>query len=87
MYLSINTIFNILLVRSVPAKGELRQKWIDAIQTHQKFDHDALRFSMCELHFRSEDMNRQRLKNHLNKDAIPSFFPNSEKYVLRTIIQ
>lgn len=56
-------------------KSDDRQKWIDAIETHQEFDRHALRWNICELHFRPEQINRSRLRDKLIKRVAPSIFP------------
>lgn len=65
----------------MPTKGDDRQKWIDAIQINQQYDIHAQRFSICELHFLPESINRQNKKNHLEKGVAPSIFPIKETYV------
>lgn len=77
--------FNYIKLHSVPVNGDSRQKWIDAIESHQTFDIADRQFGICELHFQSENIDRRKTKNDLKKDALPSIFPFRELYV-HTII-
>lgn len=68
-------------VRRVPTKGDDRQKWIEAIGTHQLYDQAQTQFDLCELHFCSENINRKKTQNKLQKGIVPSVYPSKEKYV------
>lgn len=73
---------SIMFIRRIPTKSGDRQNWIDAIKTNQIFDEKAsLRFAICDLHFLPENINREKTRNKLKNGAIPSIFPNKERYV------
>lgn len=51
-----------------------REKWIAAIETHQKFDYNVAVFSVCEQHFPAYMIIRRGKTSVLKKDAVPSIF-------------
>lgn len=61
----------------VPSKGDQREKWIEAIQKHQAFQHSRIEFNVCMRHFKSSDYEQKGSKFVLNRNAIPSIFTDS----------
>lgn len=57
--------------------GAKRDAWIDAIETHQEFEHYSQRYKICHLHFKTEDIINIEGKIHLKNDAIPTIFNSS----------
>lgn len=57
----------------VPSSGELRQKWIAAIEEHQIYDHHSLRYYVCMLHF-DPDCGELNKANIMKNEIVPSIF-------------
>lgn len=53
-----------------------RQKWINAIETHQEFDYTVSRFFVCESHFTTGSIQRRGKNTSLDANAVPSIFPD-----------
>lgn len=60
---------------SVPFEPARRQKWIDAIETHQQFDYYVSRYFVCEQHFSVDAIKRIGFRTDLKPNAIPTIFP------------
>lgn len=69
----------------MPLNTEKRNKWIAAIETHQKFDHTRRTYYVCIKHFIPEDYEVKRNKTTLNPDAIPSIFENRLAAVVKEV--
>lgn len=59
----------------VKSDGEIRDKWIAAIETYQKFDCFAARYEICEGHFDESDFIIKGDKRTLKPNSVPSKFP------------
>lgn len=53
-------------------KGDLKSKWIQAIQSHQTFNDVFTYINVCSLHFNVDDILANK---KLKKGAIPTIFP------------
>lgn len=71
----------LFLLSSVPPKSELREKWINAIETksQQTYDHTSIRYLICELHFDPERIEGAVSRKKFKSEVAPSIFPNSQK--------
>lgn len=63
----------------MPPNGEVHENWISAIENKQKFDHNSIRYLICELHFDTESLAGVKCRKDLKPDVVPSIFPSSEK--------
>lgn len=48
-----------------------RDKWIEAIEKYQEFNHHSPYFSICELHFEMSSISNKNDR----REAIPTIFP------------
>lgn len=60
----------------MPAGGEMRSKWIQAIQKHQKYDQPSPRYFVCALHFDFEHFQNVKSNSDFKSKAIPLIFPS-----------
>lgn len=66
----------------VPQSGnEKRDNWIEAIETHQIFQHFSKYLSICELHFPPSSFTKKGNTAILSKGTVPSIFPVQTGYV------
>lgn len=68
----IKTLF---ISNRIKGDGDAREKWIEAIETYQQFDHNSAQYSICEAHFDESDFIIKRNKRALQNGAIPTKFP------------
>lgn len=61
---------------SVPASGDKRKKWIEAIEKHQEFDYCSSKYYICEQHFERDSINIIGKRKNVKPNAIPSIFPD-----------
>lgn len=53
---------------------ELYEKWVKAIEEHQKFDHNKINYNVCIKHFHTTDLEIRGKKQFLKKDTVPTIF-------------
>lgn len=52
-----------------------REKWIQNIRTHQKFDADTFIIKICHLHFDPLNILKSKDRQYLKKGSVPTAFP------------
>lgn len=71
---------------SLPTFNESsREKWINKIKNHQQIDDGAARFYVCELHFDSGVINREKKRDQLDKNGVPTIFPDRPRQELQKL--
>lgn len=60
---------------SVPHDPELREKWIEQIEKHQKFDPIPAAYPVCVLHFEPSKIIQRGKRTTLVKGTLPTIFP------------
>lgn len=67
----------VYFILRVPRSGDIRTKWIEAIQKHQHFDYNRQNFHVCRRHFWARDFSKEGNTTALIPDAVPSVFEES----------
>lgn len=65
----------------MPKVVDLRDKWIQNIETHQQYDWEPVYFSVCELHFEPDAIIRHGSSFKLKKGTLPTIFPDKKMWV------
>lgn len=64
--------------KSVPHCQDIRSQWIRAIERHQQFEYHIQTFTVCSLHFRSDDLKAHGKRRVVKRGRIPSIFPSED---------
>lgn len=76
----------IIFFLRIPTTVDVRNRWIEVIESHQQYDYEAQYFNMCELHFERDRIIPNGIgKFTLKKGTLPSIFPEKKRFVQCTL--
>lgn len=58
----------------IPSEDRIRKQWINAIESHQKFDYTISDFRVCQLHFTQSNVFSCTNRTLLSRGSIPTLF-------------
>lgn len=69
-----------IVLNRLPQDKSVRKLWLEKIREIQPVDESEMNFSVCELHFETDQIKLKQGRKRIKTAAIPTIFPNCDDH-------